>query len=456
MKGNNSYRSDYAVNEVVGGLILVVIAVVAFSAIYPYLIPDLDPIDKSVEFRGFVKQDGTAVLEHVGGISLSSYKIVIRDVNGTFIDSSTYTQKWSIGGYIYPLEEIGYGPLINESDQVGIVVYVQKPDGKEQQVFNGILCGITLSASPPRDRSDDMLITSLRTDSVDEDLICFTEKVNSSLNVTSYIYKWLVNGESFAQILMPFDVEDTSTAKDYSGNEYHGDVHGADWSENGIKGGAYYFDGAGDYIDMDLPGFFTDISRNDFTISVWINSSDIGDNKNVVFEVCDNYPAYKNYIRIFQYDNKIHLAVLETNVMHGVKTVNLTSNSWYHITGVWDASDKYLAIYLDGVKSLEIGERNLSLGAQDGLTIGHGSASTPNWYGYIDELQIFDKILSDEQIYYIYLSQKYTPYNLSLIASQETIIGETWQCVIIPTDGIQEDTPWESNTLEIISYGGGG
>ena len=152
----------------------------------------------------------------------------------------------------------------------------------------------------------------------------------------------------------------------------------------------------------------------------------------------------------------MHFAVRETNVLHCVKSFNLTSNQWYHIAGVWDASIKDLSIFVNGIECTTISVRNISLGAQDGFSVGRGSASTPHWYGYIDELQIFDNVVSAEQIYYIYLSQLDPSLALSLISSQETSIGDIWQCIIIPTDGVTEDTAWETNLLEMANYGGGG
>ena len=457
MRNNISFSSDHAVSEIVGALLLIVVAVTAFAAIYMYVFPlPLPSPEPNVELMGYVNDEGIVVLEHMGGETLSNYQIDIKDENGTLIESTTYDNNedsWGIGECKHLS---ACTPLSSEEDILEVTVYTSIKNSGLQRVFYGILSGRVIGTFIPSYSEDDMLYSSLRTDTTDEDLICFPYKVNSSLNVTSYIFKWFVNGRSYASILMPFDVNNGTSTKDYSGNGNNGTVHGATWTENGIKGGAYYYDGAGDYIDLGLPDFMQDISRNDYTISIWLNSSDITDDNNLAFEVCDNYPAYKNYIRIFQQDSQIHFAVLETNVLHCVKSYNLSSNQWYHIACVWDATEKYLAIFVNGTKCTESSNRSLSLGAQDGISVGRGSASTPHWYGYIDELQIFEDVVSDEQIYYMYLSQLDPSMIVSLISSQETNLGDIWQCVIIPTDGVTEDTPWETNLLEIVGYGGGG
>lgn len=461
MKGFRPFNisSNYAVSEVIATMLLILIAIAAFSVIYlNFNFPEPD-YKTPVKIWGEVNDNGNIVLHHKGGSSLENYKIIIRYAsNGTLIGSKTIQgDNWSIGTDRYPFEmlEITGVQILRDTDMIEISIYNTNKDGSQERVFNGILMGEVFIEPDPG--LDFMLITSLKCYSTDEDLICFNHSVNSSLNVTSYIFKWMLNGYSFAQILMPFDIESNTIAKDYSDNNLEGDVTGAVWAEDGIIGGCYQFDGAGDSIDsQEVPEMFEDIARGDCTISIWIKSYDVQDDNNVIFEVCDNYPGYKTYIRLFQFGSEVHVCVLEDHTRYVVRTdENITNNEWYHIACTWDSSTKEVAIFLNGVKSTKIGNREPPFGSQDGFSLGHGSASSPFWYGELDELQIFDRVLSDEQIYYLYLTQKYAEQNLSMIASQETQAGELWQCLIIPNDGIQEDTTWESNILQIINYGGG-
>jgi hypothetical protein len=96
---------------------------------------------------------------------------------------------------------------MGEDDMVQIIIYSIDSEG-EQQVFNGILKG-KMSENIPA--GDLMLISSLRTNTVEEDLICYTYTIVPDVDALTYIYKWLVNGNSLAEILMPFDTENTST-----------------------------------------------------------------------------------------------------------------------------------------------------------------------------------------------------------------------------------------------------
>ena len=59
MRVSITFRGNYAVSEIVGGLLLVAIAVITFSAIYIYAFPDAPDYEESVRIDGAVSADGT-------------------------------------------------------------------------------------------------------------------------------------------------------------------------------------------------------------------------------------------------------------------------------------------------------------------------------------------------------------------------------------------------------------
>ena len=448
MKKYNFVSNNHAVSEVIGGLTLIAISVVIFSSIYVYVFPLPIPApDSHVKLMGYVDDDGNAVIKHMGGEPLSTYKIDVKNVSGALVNSAIYQgDPWGIGECISPTIE---SPLIGENDMVQIIIYSIDDEG-EQQIFNGILKG-KMSENIPA--GDLMLISSLRTNTIEEDLICYNYTIVPDVDALTYIYKWLVNGNSLAEILMPFDTENTSTTKDYSDNRHDGTIHGATWTDNGTVGGAYYFSGASDYISLDIPSVFNDISINDFTICLWIKSDDITDDWRVALMASkDN----KNFVKLFQFGTEIHVGVCEDGVKRAVRTENLSSNTWYHIAGVWDASEKSLSLYANGIISSEIGNRNYAMGVGEGLLeLGHASASSRFWYGYIDEFEVYDRVLSADQIYQTYISTKDGDSDKRVVVSGETIFGDVWQCIVTPNDGTQDGTSIESNILNIVIYGGG-
>ena len=456
MRKNVSFIDEFAVSEVVGAMLLVLIAIIAFAAIYLYVFPlPIPQPEPTVKLKGYVTDDGTAVLEHMGEESLSAYRIVVRQIDGTLINTTTYQNEndpWEIGKCNYPPTNT---PLLTKNDKVSIDVYEIYDDGSEYQVFTGILTGKRGATQPTIPSVPPMLISNLRTNSTDEDLICFNYTINASINASTYIYRWMIDGHPLAEFLMPFDTNSSTTTRDYSGNENNGTLFDCVWTENGIVGGAYHFGGSKEHIVIEslLPSCFDDIDHNDCTISIWVNCSFMDQDNKIILE---GRKDTQNFVRLYQEDNAFHFGVSVDNTKYVVRTEDILSNKWYHLAAVWDASEKYLAIYTNGVISTIRGNKSFSSGAHDGLSLGHGnSGSGGYWYGYLDEVQIYDRILSDDQIYQIYLGQKSGLSDKEVIVSAETNEGEIWQCIVTPNDGTRDDIPVTSNLLQIINYPGG-
>jgi hypothetical protein len=81
--------------------------------------------------------------------------------------------------------------------------------------------------------------------------------------------------------------EDPNTASDISGNNLHGQVHGAKYVKDEILGGAMSFDGQDDYISM------PDIYLDGFTIAAWVKTPDAGSmNNRRIFTLYDERHCY--------------------------------------------------------------------------------------------------------------------------------------------------------------------
>jgi hypothetical protein len=204
---------------------------------------------------------------------------------------------------------------------------------------------------------------------------------------------------------------------------------------------------------MELPYVFYDIPNNDFTVSLWLKSEDITLDQAVVLMASkDN----NNFIKMFLKGTEIHAGVCVDGIKDAVRTENLSSNTWYHIGVVWDANGGTIKIYCNGTEYTLPGYREFALGSgTELLEIGHGTASSKFWEGNMDELEIYNKALSREQIYQIYFTTKDGDYSRRVAVAEETTVNERWQCVVTPNDGTQDDEPVESNIIRIINYAGG-
>ena len=104
-----------------------------------------------------------------------------------------------------------------------------------------------------------------------------------------------------------------------------------------------------------------------------------------------------------------HSNALNQNI--GVRSdIYIGDNQWHHIAGVFDANAQIAAIYIDGVKRNEESTNFNTLGYPNNqcstMTIGLDCSSPNGSYydfnGMIDEVVVYSRALSDEEIYNLY------------------------------------------------------
>ena len=77
----------------------------------------------------------------------------------------------------------------------------------------------------------------------------------------------------------------------------------------------------------------------------------------------------------------------------------LTTARWFHIAGRWDGQTK--ALFVDGVKAGERTATPVSMIDTHDVVIGgdeNGGMAAYTFHGRIDELQVYDRALSDAEI----------------------------------------------------------
>ena len=345
MKGvrNSLLRSNYAVSEVVGGLILLVIAVVAFAIIAPNLFPENPDTNTPVKIIGDVTEEGYISLYHNGGNSLSNYEIIVNYPNGTKIGSTTISgDDWSIGDYRYPLSLINKADLVlvNDSIEVTVGVYANEDDGSQDLVFYGTLKGKIEPPSSQESSGDSMLMSSLKTDTTVEDLICYSYTIEPVITPLTYIYNWMIDGNSINNVYYPFDTNSSVMIKDYSNNSLNAENNGSTWESIGKVGGAYQLDGNDDYIS--IPYCFDGSYVDELTVEAWVKtSSESGAILSFERDTLCELLVDEGVLRWFTYANG------ETSDTIGA--TNIADNNWHHIASTYDYLSGECAIYVDGI-----------------------------------------------------------------------------------------------------------
>jgi hypothetical protein len=174
----------------------------------------------------------------------------------------------------------------------------------------------------------------------------------------------------------------------------HGTVYGNPVWTIGQVDGSLYLDGNGDYLNCDNDSSFN--LTNNFSISTWFNS----DNAGPVLLICKgNVPAYDPggaYTFLYIPSNGIFVFYVRDSddAEVGYATTAIPLNEWTHIVGTF--SDGNINIYKNGssavpgsigTPTIHSNDEPLGIGAE-----GDGGAS---FNGRIDDVRIYDRVLSD-------------------------------------------------------------
>jgi hypothetical protein len=361
--------------------------------------------------------DNIQILDHILNLTYPNGTITELDLNksnNTYYYEITLTQS---GEYFY---------FINSSDGVN-------------QAYSEIdYFTISESGTNLRPRQETPTVySSLNSNTAGEDLICRNGSSSDPENdfVTS-IYTWYKNDDSFAELYYSFNTNCSSETRDYTDSENNGSITGAKWITAGIVGGAYQFDGEGDLISCTLPSVLTDLSQNDVSITAWVNSSDISEHNNCIIE---GYDDSANYVQLFQHNSRIYAGVCVDNQKYILKSDPLQSNLWYHTGLLWDSSENQIRLYINGSECLSFGDESyLISGGSHSLSIGQKTDGDADRNGLIDEVYLYNHLVSEDHVYQQYLCTRNGSSSVSVIVSEETAVGDNWYCTVTPNDSYQD------------------
>ena len=191
-------------------------------------------------------------------------------------------------------------------------------------------------------------------------------------------------------------------ALDYSGNERHGTLVGdAQFIGGGVYGGALSLDGSGDYVTIDgYKGINAiDDVQQEFTVANWFRTTSTSGDTEMVTWGTNSGQQRLSW--------RVHEGRLRTE--HG--SGNLRGNTyvndgeWHHgalvVTEGANLQVPNTRLYVDGVQDTTFsGSNNVYLlTANADVSIGRRADNNSRyWPGDIDEVRIYSRVLSDEEI----------------------------------------------------------
>lgn len=188
-------------------------------------------------------------------------------------------------------------------------------------------------------------------------------------------------------------------ASDSSGNSNHGTVSGTTLSanRNGQANKAYGFNGTSDYISANISPNIPGTSP--ITYEAWVYPTAFN-----VFVVGKTYGDpmgvgidNTGHIRVrFYTDSSLNLST------YYISTASMSLNAWHQIAVTW--APNIISFYIDGVfsDSQTTAAQTGSISTVSGIVIGYISAGFGYFSGSIDDVRIYNRALSSDEITNLY------------------------------------------------------
>ena len=371
-----------------------------------------------------------------------------RSLNGSLSELTIYNRTLT-PQQIKALFENRTDIIVSQETRMGDnwSVFATPNDGTEDGITkesNGVV--INFSNVAPSQNTP-VLNGSTSWNYTDENLTVYLQGVSDTddnkqlVNITD----WRVNGSSIAGLNLPFEGGSNSTyTRDYSSYNNTVFVNGAVWNSTGGSDGfgAYEFNGintsinvsnlfsGGKYFSMGARIKANSLLASDSAI-IWIEG--------VAWQSC-TMSARDNMYRVYCYNNSANYSIIE----YDRTTPALNTYTDIYLTYDGTLNRDNLKLYVNGSQVKTGNLTGILRTAATITTIGkRGASDTLFFNGSIDDVRIYNRTLTPQQILSIHNNQS------NIIVSQETIKNDNWSVVTTINDRYVDSSSSESNGVVI-------
>lgn len=207
-------------------------------------------------------------------------------------------------------------------------------------------------------------------------------------------------------LYLPLDEGSGTLVDDDSGNGNDGVISGASWI-TGVSGAALEFDGFNDLMIISNSNILDSV--NSLTISCWVK---------IQLPVQLSFILKSSGFSLFQSGNQTGLSI----IVPGTDSVKspIVLGVWTQITGSYDGT--IIWFYVDGEYMNKKEHPGTMLTGTDNFVVGFFSSLY--WEGAIDEICVWNRVLSDAEVESHYYNTFCSPIPLSpVIIALVTVAG---------------------------------
>lgn len=206
----------------------------------------------------------------------------------------------------------------------------------------------------------------------------------------------------------PFDDGTGSTAVDVSTNSFDGSASGGPTWTTGQIGGAAYFDGSARFTNSSSTAVaLNPIDGESFTLAGWFNRDTFTGDDTLLAKRAGQSVANEGYIvYIDGTTDKVTFEVSDDVDEYQLESVStFTATGWHHVVVSWnDVSGA--ALYINGVAEAATVTGTFTnindLTSATGLALGADSIATNLFNGSLDEIRIYGRALSGDEVAQLY------------------------------------------------------
>lgn len=212
-------------------------------------------------------------------------------------------------------------------------------------------------------------------------------KMNSSQNnklTNGLVGLWSFNGPDYNSASTTAEVLDRS-GQGNNANNSGGTV------TQGKVGQALSFDGVDDYVDAGDPYNF---GTGDFSVSAWVYATNVTNFKPIIafYDIGGNRGWEIEDIGALNWIDFV------TSSNQRARSTMMTRNTWHHVVAIRNGST--MSMYVDGVKGSDTtASDNVDTQTNSKLSFGGWNYS---WSGKIDEVRIYNRALSADEVKQLY------------------------------------------------------